>query len=505
MLLPRPTRLVRSAGDFTLTASTGVQAPDGIADLLRELITPATGLPLPDGPAAGAGGMISMRTVDAAQLGAEGYRLTVDPSGVRAEAATEVGLRWAVQTLRQLLPEQVYAAAPVRGVPWRLPAVEIVDVPTYAWRGSLLDVARWCHPLPFLYRYVDLLAAHKLNTLHLHLTDDQGWRFEVRRYPRLTEVGGYRAASPAGHARDGRADGVPHGGWYRQADLRDLVAYAHRRGVRIMPEIDLPGHAQAAIAAYPEFGNDHTRQLAVRTTWGISTHVLNLEPATLAAVCDIFDEVVDVFPFEYVHVGGDEVPSAEWAASPAATARAAALGLPRVADLQGWWTGQLAAHLAGHRRRIAVWDELLDRGAPAGATVFAWRGTDRIDAARAAGLPVVAAPYTHTYFDWAESDGPAEPLAIAGTVPLETVYGFQPGEVLGVQGQLWSEYLPTPQRVLWRAFPRLAALAEVGWSGPVAVDVDGVVPAGTWAEFRDRLTVHLRRLDQLGVGYRPLD
>lgn len=505
MLLPRPTRLTRSAGHFTVAATTGVHAPQDVADLLRELIGPATGLPLPPAGPGDEADVISLRLVDDPTLGAEGYRLHVDPDGVRACAATEAGLRWAVQTLRQLLPEQVYATEPVGGVEWRLPAVEIIDVPVYQWRGSLLDVARWCHPLPFLYRYVDLLAMHKLNTLHLHLTDDQGWRFEVRRFPRLTEVGGFRAESPAGHARDGRGDGTPHGGWYRQAELRDLVAYAARRGVRIMPEIDLPGHAQAAIAAYPEFGNDPTRRLAVGTTWGISTHVLNLEPATLAAVCDILDEVAEVFPFEYVHVGGDEVPTAEWAASPAATARAAELGFGRVADLQGWWTGRLAEHLAGHGRRIAVWDELLDRGVPAEATVFAWRGVDRVDAARAAGLPVVAAPYSHTYFDWAESDAASEPLAIAGVLPLETVYGFQPGDVLGVQGQLWSEYLPTGDRVLWRAFPRLAALAEVGWSGPAPVDAEGALPPGTWAEFRGRLVDHLGRLDRLGVGYRPLD
>ncbi|MDG4765366.1 beta-N-acetylhexosaminidase [Solwaraspora sp. WMMD406] len=504
MLLPRPTRLNRQDGYFVLDGTTGLHAPDSVADLVRELLTPATGLPLPAAAEPGPG-VLSFQMGTEPGLGAEGYRLTVGRVGVRAIAATADGLRWAAQTVRQLLPDEVYATGPVRGVDWRLPAVEVVDLPAYAWRGSLLDVARWCHPLPFLYRYVDLLALHKLNTLHLHLTDDQGWRFEVHGHPRLAEVGGFRSESPAGHARDGRGDGVRHGGWYRQADLRDLVAYAARRGVRIMPEIDLPGHAQAAIAAYPDLGNDPRRRLSVGTTWGISTHVLNLEPATLDKVRAIFDEVVDVFPFEYVHVGGDEVPTEEWAASPAATAHARRLGLSRMAQLQGWWTGQLAAHLAGHGRRIAVWDELLDRGAPAGATIFAWRGTDRIAAARTAGLPVVAAPYTHTYFDWAEADGPDEPLAIAGVLPLDTVYGFQPGPVLGVQGQLWSEYLPSSQRVEWRAFPRLAALAEVGWSGPTVVDDAGVVPAPALAEFRARLAVHLRRLDQLGVSYRPLE
>jgi hexosaminidase len=372
--------------------------------------------------------------------------------------------------------------------------VEITDRPRYAWRGSLLDVARWCHPLPFLYRYVDLLALHKLNTLHLHLTDDQGWRFEVLAHPRLTEVGAFRRESSAGHLREDRFDGTPHGGFYTQAELRDLVGYAARRGVRIMPEIDAPGHMQAAIAAYPELGNDPGRQMEVRTSWGISTHVLNVDDVALNFVRDVLDELVDVFPFEIVHTGGDEVPPHEWAASAAARARVSALGLSKVDHLLGWWTREMGAHLARLGRRIALWDEVLEHRPPEGATIFGWRGVERVAAGLAAGYDVVAAPYTHTYFDWAEGDATGEPMAINGTLPLETVHGFDPGPVLGTQGQLWSEYLPTTELVEWRAFPRLAALAEVGWSGP----------GGPYPDFAARLTPHLRRLDVLGVRYRPL-
>ena len=478
MIVPRPTTLTPLPGEFRLTDDTTLCAPDAVADLAREVL----GRTFPPG---GAAAGITMRLVDEAALGPEGYRLRITADGVEALAHTEGGLRWAVQTLRQLLPAE---GEPV------LPAVEIRDVPRYAWRGSLLDVARWCHPLPFLYRYVDLLALHKLNTLHLHLTDDQGWRFEVRKYPLLTEVGGFRRESTAGHRREDRFDGVPHGGFYTQAELRDLVAYAARRGVRIMPEVDMPGHTQAAIAAYPHLGNEPGRRLEVRTSWGISTHVLNVEDVTVSFMRDVLDELVDVFPFEYVHVGGDEVPPDEWAASPAAKARMASEGLSKVEDLLGWWMRQLSAHLAGHGRRMAAWDEIIEYAPPADTTIVAWRGVDRVEAARRAGLRVVAAPFTHTYFDWAESDGPDEPLAIAGVVPLETVYGYDPGDVLGTQGQLWSEYLPTTDLVEWRAFPRLAALAEVAWSG-----------SGDYAEFRARLSTHLRRLDALGVNYRPLD
>jgi hexosaminidase len=489
-LLPRPTRVASREGHFTLGADTGVRAPDGLAELVRELLGPATGFGFPQGDPG-----LTFAVTDDAGLGAEGYRLSVAPDGITA-AGTETGLRWAVQTLRQLLPEAIFSDEVQADARWEIPCVDIVDVPRYAWRGSLLDVARWCHPVDFLHRYVDLMALHKLNTLHLHLTDDQGWRFEVHRYPRLTEVGGWRRESSAGHYRDHRLDGTPHGGWYSQAQLRDLVAYAGRRGIRIMPEIDVPGHLQAAITAYPWLGNDPGRPVEVRTTWGISSRILNVAEETVEFVQHVLDELVEVFPFDVVHLGGDEVPPDEWIASPAAHARAAELGLSTVEDLLGWWSSRLAGHLAGYGRRAAFWDEVLDRGAPPGALLFGWRSEDRVAAAQAAGFEVVAVPQPYLYLDWSESDGPDEPLAIRSGLPLAKVYSYQPGDVLGVQGQLWSEYLPTPELVEWRAYPRLAAAAEVGWSAPEPRD---------FSEFRSRVAAHLARLDVLKVNYRPLD
>jgi hexosaminidase len=503
MLVPSPSAVIPRTGHFVLTPGTTVHAPAAVADLIRELISPATGLPLPSADATGSG-VLSFSIVDDATLGDEGYRLTVTPDGVQAAANAEAGLRWAVQTLRQLLPVEAYATKLVTGVEWRLAAQEITDIPRYPWRGALLDVARWCHPLPFLYRFVDLLAAHKLNILHLHLTDDQGWRFEVKRYPRLTEVGGFRRESSAGHQSEQRFDGVPHGGFYTQDQLRDLVAYATRRGVHIMAEVDLPGHFQAAITAYPELGNHPERQLEVRTSWGISTHVLNVSDATMDVVKHILDELVQVFPFEVVHIGGDECPTVEWQDSPAALQRVQELGLSGVDELQGWYAAELAKHLGGHGRRIAVWDELLERGVPGDAVIFGWQGEERVLAALEAGHDVVAAPHTHTYLDYAESDSPQEPLAIRGTTPVEKVYSYDPqppevadapGTVLGPQAQLWTEYLPTTDLVEYRAFPRLAAIAELGWDGP----------GRDYADFRTRLVEHLRRLDAAGVTYRPLD
>jgi len=489
-LLPRPTRYTAREGTFAVPPTVGVSGPPGIVGLVRELLGPATGFGFPQGDPG-----LSFTEVADPALGAEGYRLSVTFEGVQAYGS-DAGLRWAVQTLRQLLPESIYETGVRSDARWQIPCVEIVDVPHYAWRGCLLDVARWCHPMRFLYRYVDLMALHKLNTLHLHLTDDQGWRFEVRKYPRLAEIGAWRRESPVGHYREGRFDGTPHGGFYTQGELRDLVAYAARRGVRIMPEIDVPGHMQAALAGYPWLGNEPERPVEVRTTWGISSRILNVAEETVDFVRDVLDEVLAVFPFELVHLGGDEVPPDEWLASTAAQQKAKELGLSTVEDLLGWWSGRLAAHLVDNGRRAGFWDEVLDRGAPPGSVLFGWRGEDRVAAALAAGYEVVAVPQPYLYLDWAETDAPDEPLSIRPGLPLAKVYSYEPGDVLGVQGQVWSEYLPTPELVEWRAYPRLAAAAEIGWTAPNPRD---------FTEFRARLAGHLARLDVLKVHYRPLD
>lgn len=475
VIVPTPTRITAGHGTFRLTAASGVDAPPAVAGLLRELL----GLPLP------AGSDITFRLVDG--LAPEAYTLTVGEGGVVATASSEAGLRWAVQTLRQL---DGYARSSERDLPF----VAIEDAPRLPWRGALLDVARWCHPIDFLRRFVDQLAMHKLNTLHLHLTDDQGWRFEVHKYPRLTEVGAWRRESNAGHAREHKFDETPHSGFYSQDELRDLVAYAARRGVRIMPEIDLPGHMQAAIAAYPWLGNNGER-LEVRRSWGISRHVLNTSDRALSFVRDVLDELVEVFPFEYVHLGGDEVPLDEWQASLEALERVKEAGLTDTLDLLGWWIKQMGDHLAGHGRKIAVWDELVEASPPQDALVFAWRGTDRVISALQSGHQVVAVPQTFVYLDYAESDGPDEPLAIGGPVPLSRVMaydmippGFE-GHILGTQGMLWSEYTPTPELVEWRAWPRLAGIADMAWSAH--------------PKFLHTVDVHRGRLRSLGINVHP--
>ncbi|MGW0480546.1 beta-N-acetylhexosaminidase [Nonomuraea sp. NPDC003214] len=469
-MIPQVTSWRPGEGLFPLGAGARVRGPQ--AGLARDLL----GLPPDgDGPAE-----ITLRLVDDAALGPEGYVLTVTSERADVAAAAEAGLRWGVQTMRQLR------------TPAGLPCGAVRDVPRHAWRGVMIDVARWWRPLSFLYAYVDLLALHKFNVLHLHLTDDQGWRFEVRAHPRLTEAGAYRRRSPAGHARDGVSDDTPHGGFYTQRELRELVAYAAARGVTVVPEIEFPGHSQAAVAACPWLGHPGDEPVEVRTTWGISPHVLNVGDRAVAFARDVLDELCEVFPSPYVHIGGDEVRGEEWARSPEAARRVADEGLPGPAALLGWWGRLLAGHLRGLGRRAVAWDDMLDHDPPEDMVIMAWRGVDRVEAALRAGHDVVAAPHTHTYLDYAESDGPGEPVSISGPLPLETVYGFDAGDaVLGLQAQLWGEYLPTRERFDYNAFPRLCAVAEAAWSR--GRDLGG---------FTRRLSAHLPLLDELGVRYR---
>jgi hexosaminidase len=439
----------------TVTAGSGAEP---IADLLRTLLRPATGLPL---PRAGTGGTVTTTCDPAVGDNPEAYTLDVTGDGVRIVGASPAGARHAVQTLRQLLPPAAVGPGPMEAGPLALPLLHIGDAPTLGWRGGMLDVARHFMPVEFVLRFLDLLALHKFNVLHLHLTDDQGWRLPVQRYPLLTEIGGHRAGSRLGHQRrqppgTPEHDGIPHGGSYTRADIARIVRHASDLGISVVPEVDLPGHTQAAIAAYPELGNTGER-LAVRTAWGISRHVLNLQPETVDFCRHVLDELVELFPSPYVHLGGDECPRDEWRASEAARRRVAELGLASVDQWQGHLLDELAKHLTGHGRKVIAWDEVLDSGAPPGTTVMSWRNERGGVTAARAGMDAVMAPNTPTYFDHYQADPAGEPLAIGGLSTIEQVYAYRavPAElepdqarhVLGSQFQLWTEYLPTPAHV----------------------------------------------------------
>ncbi|WP_121745316.1 beta-N-acetylhexosaminidase [Streptomyces sp. E2N166] len=499
-LVPRPRRVSTRSGRFRLDATTRLRVTPGAeaaANLLRTLLAPATGLRL---EAAADGAFVLALDPALTGLGDEGYGLTVSPKGALLRAAHPAGLLRGVQTVRQLLPYDALSERPVRGVAWDLPAVEITDVPRHAWRGSMLDVARHFQPVPYLRRYVDLMALHKLNVFHLHLTDDQGWRMPVAAYPRLTEVGGRRTESMAGPAGSDRFDGVPHGGSYTRAELRELVAYAAERGVTVLPETGVPGHVRAALAAHPELGTDPARRLDVWTHWGVCENVLGTDDHVLDFFRTVLDEVMDVFPSPYVHIGGDECPTTEWERSPAARARAAREGLPGPRALHPWFIARMAGHLMRAGRRPVVWAEN-DVPLPLECTVMSWRDPGHARAAAERGHEVVHAEHRTTYFDYARGHGAGEPPGQPGiVVDLRTVYDVDlapptpdprvASRVLGAQGQLWTEFVQTPEHIEYLTYPRLCALAERVWDG-----------TSGWRDFTARLTGHRARLDALDVPH----
>jgi hexosaminidase len=504
-VVPRPAHLRPANGRFTLNEKTRIIVSDStveLGDRLRSYLTPATGYTLELGRRTGTNTITLVLDRRLEVLGPEGYRLKVRPDRVEIRGGGAAGVFYGLQTLRQLLPADIFRRAPVAGIAWSLPCLDIEDRPRFGWRGMHLDVGRNFMPKESVLKFLDLMALHKLNVFHWHLTEDQGWRIEIKRYPKLTQVGAWRKDTmtvydPATYT------GKPHGGFYTQDDVREVVAYAAALHITVVPEIEMPGHAQAAIAAYPELGN-LSDPLEVATTWGVIENVFNVEDSTITFLQNVMSEVLDLFPSKFIHIGGDEVPKKQWQESPRAQAKMKALGLKDEHELQSWVVRQMDVWLAARGRRLIGWDEILEGGLAPGATVMSWRGVDGGVTAAKAGHDVVMAPNTHTYFDYYQSENrEREPHAIGGYLPLEKVYEYEPissqlnpaeaKHVLGAQAQLWTEYIRDFKHVEYMAFPRACALSEVVWSPPEVRDFN---------HFRRRLDAHLARLDRLDVNYR---
>ncbi|MFE0795230.1 beta-N-acetylhexosaminidase [Streptomyces mutabilis] len=508
-VIPQPQHVTSQDAFFELGPDTGLVADDGAGRTerwLRATLGAATGLPL--AAATGDGGEIRL-SLDG-ELATEGYRLDVAPTGVHLTGGGPAGLFWGAQTLRQLLGPDAFRRAPLPGRRWRLPAVRIQDAPRFGWRGLMLDVARHFMPKEGVLRYLDLMAAHKLNVLHFHLTDDQGWRVEIKRHPRLTEHGSWRSRTKFGHRASPLWEDKPHGGYYTQDDIREIVAYAAERHITVVPEIDVPGHSQAAIAAYPELGNTDvvdTTALAVWDTWGISPNVLAPTDDTLRFYEGVFEELLELFPSEFVHIGGDECPKDQWRRSATAQARIEELALADEDELQAWFIQHFDTWLAARGRRLIGWDEILEGGLAKGAAVSSWRGYAGGIAAARAGHDVVMCPEQQVYLDHRQHAGEDEPVPIGFVRTLEDVYRFEPvpveltpseaEHVIGTQANVWTEVMENQQRVDYQTFPRLAAFAEVSWSALPAPD------ERDFDAFERRMAVHYRRLDALGVAYRP--
>jgi hexosaminidase len=498
--------------DTTLWAAPGTRTTER---WLRGTLGQALGLPLRAGPE---DARDSVRLLLDDTLEPEAYRLgVVVDRGVEIRGGSPAGVFWGAQTLRQLLGTEAFRRAPVRpGSTYGIPHQTIDDSPRFRWRGLMLDVARHFMPKEGVLRYLDLMAAHKLNVFHFHLTDDQGWRVEIEKYPRLTEVGSWRARTKFGHRASPLWEEKPHGGYYTQDDIREIVAYAAERHISVVPEIDVPGHSQAAIAAYPELGNTDvidTTALSVLDNWGISPNVLAPTDNTLRFYEDVFEEVLGLFPADaaefsaFVHVGGDECLKDQWRRSPAAQARIRELGLADEDALQSWFIGHFDTWLAARGRRLIGWDEILEGGLAPRAAVSSWRGYAGGIAAARSGHDVVMCPEQHVYLDHRQDAGADEPVPIGYVRTLEDVYRFEPvppeltpdeaGHVLGTQANVWTEVMEDQARVDYQTFPRLAAFAEVAWSRlPAPARRD-------FADFERRMAVHYRRLDALGVAYRP--
>ncbi len=434
-------------------------------------------------------------------LGEEGYELVVTNWAATLTAATPRGLFWGTQTIRQLMQPAPAGWVPSPASPqarWVLPCVQIMDRPRYRWRGMLLDCGRHFMTKEFVKRYIDLLAYHKLNVLHWHLTEDQGWRIEIKKYPKLAEIGAWRQATRDDEQpRDSQGR---YGGFYSQDDVREIVAYAQSRYVTIVPEIELPGHCLAALASYPELSCTGG-PFEVSPRWSINEDVYCAgNERVFEFLENVLTEVMDMFPSPYIHIGGDEVPKTRWKECPKCQARMKAECLIDERELQSYFVRRIEQFLSRRGRRLVGWDEILEGGLPPNATVQSWRGMDGALAAARAGHDVISSPMSHCYIDYPQSPDPTMPDWM-GVITLENIYSFEPTppelsaeparHVLGAEANLWTEY--APQVLIDRqAFPRLCALAEVTWSPKERRD---------FGDFSRRMSVHYRRLDALGVTY----
>jgi len=440
----------------------------------------------------------------------EAYRIEIGKKSVIVRASGSAGVRYAIETIKQMLPEAVYGQAVGVKADWHLPCAVISDKPRFSYRGMHLDCARHFFSVDVIKRYLDIMAVYKLNRFHWHLSDDQGWRVEIKQYPELTLVGGYRGGTMIG--RDFNSDdGIRYGGYYTQEQIKEIVDYAARLGITVIPEIDLPGHMLAAMSAYPWLGCSGGPYEAWHK-WGVADEVLCAgKETTYEFLENVLSEIAGLFPGEYIHIGGDECPKTEWEKCPHCQAKIAELGLKdddrfsAEQYLQCYVTSRMQDFLATKGKKIIGWDEILEGELAKGATVMSWRGVEGGKEAASLGFDAIMTPTSHCYFDYMQSQD-REPVGIGGDLPLDKVYAFDPLEgmpdgadkhILGVQANLWTEYISTEEHLQYMLLPRLMALSEVQWCRPENKDFEA---------FRTKLSEHeLKILDTMGYNYRRLD
>ncbi len=546
-IVPFPEKISPGSGEFLLNGETRIFLSDHTDEKLQELgayvadmMHTVVGVTLHVADDVGShdaeNAIFLFLSPQESRSNPESYRLIVNPGSISITASDHAGIFYGLQTLRQLHfspaaapaadaehggehgpAEQEHAEetegehgeaseshGEATGETWATPGVSISDSPRFPYRGLHLDVGRHLFPVDFIKRYIDLMAMYKMNKFHWHLTEDQGWRIEIEKYPRLTEIGAYRRETTFEKNHNPYiGDGTPYGGFYTKDEVRDIVAYADSRYVTVIPEIEMPGHSVAALAAYPELGCTDG-PFEVSTRWGVHDDIYCPSEETFAFLEDVLLEVMALFPSEYIHIGADEAPKARWEESDLAQEVIRREGLADEHELQSYFIRRIESFLLSHGRKLIGWDEILEGGLAPEATVMSWRGiSGGIDAARQ-GHDVIMTPNSHMYFDYYQADPDGEPLAIGGLITLEDVYGYEPvpdslswsegQHILGAQGNVWTEYMKTTEYVEYMVFPRALALAEVVWSPRDKRD---------WESFVLRLPAQFEMLDRMEVNYRP--
>ena len=509
-IIPAPVSLIELKGDFVFTAksriilSTFNDETRLAADFLSHLVANPTGFraEVAEGKKPESGSVFMM--LDTAIKNNEGYLLTITPKKIIIKAKSAPGLFYAVQTIRQLMPTDVEKPLVVKGFRLAVPACEIKDAPRFTYRGMHLDVCRHFFPPEDVKRYIDMIALNKMNTFHWHLTDDQGWRIEIKKYPGLTQVGAFRKETLVGHG--GKQpfvyDGKPYGGFYTQDEIRDIVAYARSKFVTIIPEIEMPGHALAALAAYPGLSCTGG-PFDVYTRWGVVDDVYCAgKDETFNFLEDVLTEVTGLFPGKYIHIGGDECPKTRWEKCPLCQKRIKVEGLKDEQELQSYFIQRIEKFLNSKGRKIIGWDEILEGGLAPEATVMSWRGTDGGIAAAQQKHNVIMTPGQYVYLDHYQCEPADQPLAIGGYLPLEQVYSFNPlpseltpdeqKYILGIQGNVWTEYIGTRDYLDYMTYPRMFAIAETGWTPDRLKDFD---------DFLARFEILKKRYDVMGINY----
>ena len=510
-IIPKPSKLMELEGKFTLHKYTTLYFDQAnpelkrVIDSFRRFVKTLLGFEIKYTAQKPTSGYIEL-TLDSTVLNQEGYLLKVTPAMIEIKAHSPKGIFYALQTLRQLLPPEIENKTVVQKS-WEIPAVEIEDSPRFEYRGFMLDVARHFQPVEVLKRYVDLLSFYKINHFHLHLTDDQGWRIEIKKYPKLQQISAWRKESMVGHSEDKprKYDGIRHGGYYSQEQLKDLVSYAQEHFITIVPEIELPGHSTAALAAYPEL-TCFPKTFQVTPDYGVFEDVYCTRESTFKFLEDVLSEVVEIFPGKMIHIGGDECPKTRWKTCPSCQQRIQQEKLKDENELQSYFIKRIQKFLNAKGRNIIGWDEIMEGGLAPGATLMYWRtwlGDKHIAEAARADFKIIMSPLDPLYFNLYENEErEITPLAYPGLIPLDKVYNYNPvpleltgkdaQNIIGVQANLWSEYVTTGQSAEYMTFPRACALAEIGWSSN---------DSKNYSDFIRRLKINSKHLDILNVNY----